>query len=94
MTPLSGDTIDNVVSRFDDCVGVWADGYYDDINSNWYDSKQKHCYDDNNKFDGCRKYTRYYSILNPDYTGVSCEYDDGDTIQEYCDNDMTKSQCE
>ena len=32
LTPLSGDHIDNIVSRFDDCVGIWTDGYYDKKN--------------------------------------------------------------
>ena len=90
LTPLSGDDIDNVVSRFDDCVGVWSDGYYDKRNSKWHDSKEKHCYK-NGIFDPCQKYTKYYRILNKDYTGKSCKHDDKDTKKVKCDKEMCKN---
>ena len=31
LTPLSGSNIETEVSRFDDCFGIWNNGYFDDM---------------------------------------------------------------
>ena len=66
MTPLSGGDMENVVSRFDNCVGRWR-------NKN----KDKHCKD--NK--PCKKYTKEFEIFN-DYTGDDCRDEDGNILED------------
>ena len=94
LTDLAGDNVDHVVSRFDDCYGVWSDGYYDEQNTKWHDSKKKPCH---NKTDGniipCNTYTKYYRVLNPNFKGKPCKDDDnivrdGDTKKVKCDEKL------
>ena len=99
LTDLAGDNIDHVVSRFDDCYGVWSDGYYNERNSEWYDSKKEKCYNKDDDFEACNKYTKYYRVLNPDFKGSPCMDDEniniirnGDTRRVRCDEELCKEE--
>jgi len=100
LTPLSGDDIDTVVSRFDDCFGTWNNGYYDHRNNKWHDFKKKECYkDDGSLKDDCQKHKQVYKIANLDYTGEPCRNDEGDVLEDgdtrrvFCRRD-NKEYCE
>ena len=93
LTDIGGNSFNNVVSRFNDCNGVWSDGYYDNANTKWHDSKKEKCYYKNGKEkDPCIKYNKYYRILNPNFKGKKCTNEDGDILKNgdikkvYCDD--------
>lgn len=99
LTPLSGDDIDNVVSRFDDCFGTWNDGYFDNSNRKWHDYKKNQCYkDDGSLKNDCQKHKQVYKIANPDFSGEPCKnkngeiLEDGDIRHIYCNKD-NKEKC-
>ena len=93
LTDLAGDNVDHIVSRFDDCYGVWSDGYYDEQNTKWHDSKKNNCYNESGtEFIPCNTYTKYYRVLNTNYKGKPCTDPDNNYIIR--DGDTKKVKCD